>query len=274
MTGPATTVNMNPIRCGSFTSSEIFKLLSLDKAGKNPGDPYYTYIAECNAERKLNRSIDNELDAKPLTWGTACEKYFFNKNMSTEYKHTSSEAVQHPTIPYWVGSPEGNKFDEGKTLYEMKSPMTLKSFCRLVLPIYEGLTGQQAMDAIRNDYIDETGFKHAKHKDGQKYFWQTVSNSILTNSKYGELIVCAPYKSELEGIRDVVRNWGGDAAGFFWIDRAQDDELPWLHDNGYYKNINTIRFEVSQADKDKLTEVVERAGQLLIPYQKLLPEAE
>lgn len=268
-----TTTNMNPLRCGSFTSSEIFKLLAKGKEKGSMGAPCLTLIEECNMERRLNRSISNETDAKPLSWGKVCEKYVFSK-MDTSYKLASSEVVQHPKIKYWVGSPEGNKFDEGKTVYDIKCPMTLKSFCRLVLPIYEGLTGKAAIDAVRMDYVDKSGFTHDKHKDGEKYYQQIVSNAILTDSKWGELKVFAPFKSEIEAIKEVARNWDGDQNPFAWIHFAQEDGLPWIPDNGFYENINTIRFEIPQEDKDNLTAAVVRAGGMLKPYFTVSPPAE
>jgi hypothetical protein len=55
----------------------------------------------------------------------------------------------------------------------------------------------------------------------------------------------------------------GDSAGF-WLSMAKDDELPYLQDDGYYKNINIIRFEVPEADKLLLTKRVLEAGKYLI----------
>lgn len=45
-------------RIGRFTSSNIWKLTTLDRSGKSFGAPALTYIEEKRAERSLGRSID------------------------------------------------------------------------------------------------------------------------------------------------------------------------------------------------------------------------
>ena len=37
----------------------------------------------------------------------------------------SNKTISIPTIDYWVGSPDANKFDEGKTVVDIKCPITL-----------------------------------------------------------------------------------------------------------------------------------------------------
>ena len=141
----------------------------------------------------------------------------------------------------------------------------MKSFCQLVDPLYNGITGNAAMDAIRFGWIDGMGIEQKKHDDGETYYWQIVSNSILLNCKYGELIIFVPYRSQLEEIRELTQNYSGDQNPIAWINFAGDKSLPYLPDDGYYTNINIIRFEIPQSDKDSLTERVKEAGKLLIP---------
>lgn len=250
-----TTINTNILRVGNFTSSEIGNLMTSGKAKGTLGAPAKTYIEECNMERRLGRSISTEINSKATTWGKCLEHFVFEQ-LSTEYTLTSNKTFSHPLINYWFGSPDGHKYDEGKTVMDIKCPLTLKSFCQLVNPIYEGLTGMQAINAVRDN-----------HKEGDKYFYQLVSNAILTESNYAELIVFCPYKSQLEEIREHSRNWDGeDQSRFAWINFALDDELPYLPDGGFYKNINIIRFEVPQSDKQELTNRVIEAGRMLIMY--------
>jgi hypothetical protein len=118
-----------------------------------------------------------------------------------------------------------------------------------VQPLYDGLTGMDAMNAIREN-----------HKDGDKYYYQLVSNACISGSKYAELIVYMPYESELPEVKALAEG----NPDCYWIWAALENELPFLKDGGYYQNLNIIRFEVPQADKDFLTECVEKAGQLLI----------
>jgi len=183
-----------------------------------------TYIREKNMERRSGRSLNVESNARPLTWGKAIEKRLFDV-MGTEYILCSDKTLEHPNIPFWKGSPDGRKEDEGITVVEMKCPITMKSFFDLVDPLYDGFEGIIAMNMIRNGYTDKAGNEIPAHPDGEKYYWQVVSNAVLTGAKYGELIVYCPFKSELEEIRDFIRNpdnFDGDNARFVWINYAMD----------------------------------------------------
>lgn len=238
----------NQIRVGNLTSSEIVALTSFDRSGKSPGKPFFTYIEETNMERRLGRCLTSESSARPLIWGKLLEPRPFEQ-LGLEYSLNSDESITHPEINYWAGSPDGFKYVIEKTVLDIKCPITLKSFCQLVQPIYDGFEGMEAMNKIR-EY----------HKDGDKYYWQLVSNACITGSQFAELIVYAPYESEIEEIKRSAE--GVD--GCMWIQFATENELPFLKDGGYYKNLNIIRFEVPQGDKDFLTERVKLAGSMLI----------
>ena len=76
-----------------------------------------------------------------------------------------------------------------------------------------------------------------------------------------------PYLSELPTVRMMANNVPLDQQSkHYWIAFGNDDELPHLLDGGYYKNLNTIRFEVPEEDKRYLTQKVQDAGKLLKPY--------
>lgn len=242
----------NDERIGSFTSSKIGDLMTNGRKQGELGAPAKTYIAEKNMERRLQRSINTESNARPLSWGLLLEQHVFGI-LGLEYQLVSQQTIVHPEYHFWAGSPDANKFDEGGTVVDIKAPITLKSFCQLVDPIYDGLEGLEAMAAVRKN-----------HKSGDNYYWQLVSNGILTGSKYAELIVYAPYKSEL----DIIRNFANEHEiqnedKYYWISRAADDELPYLPDSGFYKNINIIRFEIPTEDIEALTERVVEASKLL-----------
>lgn len=234
-------ITLNKNRIGNFTSSEIYNLLTLAKNGKDLGKAALTYIEECNFERKLGRSLSSEINARPLIWGKLCEKRVFDC-LGLEYTECSTETIVHPEIPYWAGSADGIKHVEKRTCIDVKCPITLKSFC-------------QFADAL--SMLDV----RTNHKDGEKYYWQIVSNAILNNCDEGELVVYVPYQSELPTIRDMAIN---SELKTFFIMNGEDVELPYLIDGGYYKNINKIGFEIPQSDKDLLTDTVQRAGKLLI----------
>jgi hypothetical protein len=243
-------MNQNISRNGNFTSSEIFTLMTLAKDGKSFGKPALTYIDECNMERRLGRSLTDESNARPLTWGKLLEKRCFDL-LTTEYRLSSLDTLMHPTITYWAGSPDGNKFDEGGTVIDIKCPLTLKSFCQLV--------DSKDIGELRDN-----------HKDGEKFYWQLVSNAILTDCNHAELIVYVPYLKELNEIRELTQNYEGNPNKVAWINWAEDNEIPYLIEGGHYKNINIIRFGVPQSDKDLLTERVLKAGELLIKVPELV----
>lgn len=242
----------NDIRAGKFTSSEIVALTKLGKDKVSFGAPAMTYISETNMERRLGRSLEVEENARPLTWGKLVEQRAFEL-LGLEYSLVSDSTLIHPEYPFWVGTPDGEK-KKDNTIIDIKCPITLKSFCQLVDPLYNGLTGMDAMNAIREN-----------HKDGDKYYWQLVSNACLKGSDYAELIVYMPYASELDEIRTLAQNVPSDLLSkHYWIAMALPDDLPYLLVGGYYKNLNIIRFEVPESDKDFLTAQVEKASELLV----------
>lgn len=245
----------NIARCGNFTSSEIAALMSRDRSGKEFGKPALTYIAETNMERRLGRSISNEVNARPLLWGKLLEGRVFDL-LGLEYTLTSKDTIVHPTIPFWAGSPDGGKYQPRKTVTDTKCPMTLKSFCLLV-DSYKAGGIEQVRDA---------------HPDGEKYYWQLVSNAILLGCDAAELIVYMPYHSELADIRMMVTILPGDQIGkYYWVASALDDELPYLVEGGYYQNLNILSFDVPESDKLLLAQSVEKAGKMLVPWPKSLP---
>jgi len=265
----------NPIRNGNFTSSEIVALTTFDKSGKKPGAPFYKYIEECNAERRLGRSITKEINALATSWGHLCEFYVHNNPnlLGLDYKYQSNQTLSHPTVSCWKGSPDHTHIFQESHLdaaCDTKCPYTLESFVKLVQPLYDGLEGLQYFDAIRNGYTDKYGKKHDPHKDGEKFYWQIVSNSCIARTKYGELIIFCPYQSEL----DAIRRMADGRAEFYRFWQMPDEQLPYLVDGGYYKNINKVRFEVPHADKFFLHSRVELAAKELIPFETVVPSEQ
>jgi hypothetical protein len=252
------TINNSHFRGGNFSSSAIAKLMSRAKNGIDFGTPALTYIHEKNLERYLCRSISNESNGKETRWGNLLEPYVFNLDgLGLEYTLTSKTTTMHPEIPYWCGSADGCKED---TVYDIKAPFTPKSFAQLVLPLYLGFTGIDAIKAIMNGF-EHNGIKFKAQDKAEDYYWQLISNAILNNKTFAELIVYMPYQSELLNIRQLCDEK--------WLDYLGDDEIPCIPDGGYFRNLNIIRFEVPQADKDLLTETVLKAGRMLVERPNL-----
>lgn len=270
-------------RNGCFTSSEIVALLSMGsrdmteqeleqqkkdnpKSRKKtiecwPGKAAITYINQCNMERRLGRSLDGELDAKPTNWGKFVEPLLFQL-LDGDYTYNSSDTLTHPELPYWRGTPDGFKITENKTVVDAKCPFTLESFCKLVGPLYNDFDGMGAMNALREGYADKTGLFQPGHPDAEKYYWQLVSNAIIDDCSHAELIVYCPYESELSVIQAAAVESGNPSA--YFIANGSQKSLPYLKDGGFYQNINIFSFEIPESDKNLLTETVKRAAAYLI----------
>jgi len=230
------------LRTGSFTSSEIGALMTEGKAKGSFGAPALTYIEEKNMERRLGRALKNEPDAKPLDWGHLCEGFVFEM-LGIEYSTQSKQTIVHPDFDCWVGTPDSVCYQEYNTAVDVKSPFTLKSFCQLV----DGWKAN-GIQGIRDN-----------HKEGDKYYWQIVSNAILTRCSEGELIVFCPLESQVSGL--VQR--GIDQ--YDWLMYAGMENLPWLPDNnGHYNSLNKFRFPIPEADRKLLTNRVVEAVKMLV----------
>lgn len=241
----------NEARIANFTSSKIAALNSVSKDKKGFGKPALTYIAETNMERRLGRSLNDESNARSLTWGKLLERLAFEK-LPLQYTLNSTDTITHPIYDFWSGSPDGFKGED--TVVEIKAPFTLKSYCQLVEPLAIGLSGIDAMNHIRDN-----------HSSGEDYYWQIVSNAILSGRKYGELVVFMPYLSEIPEVMEMAQNVEPELLhNHYWIAMAKDGDLPYLLDGGYYKNLNTITFEIPESDKELLTANVVNASKLLI----------
>ena len=109
-------------RYGNFSSSEIYKLVSMGKRkmtqseldarpkkGKGSSTTLIecpnefselglTYIEEKQMERRLKRRLSNDHHSRPTTWGKVVEPYVFDK-LPFDYRLVSTERMAHPTIP-------------------------------------------------------------------------------------------------------------------------------------------------------------------------------
>lgn len=274
---------LSKTRDGNFTSSEIINLLSTTsrpmtedelklhlaenpKSKKKnidawPGKAAVTYLNQCNMERRLGRSLDSELDAKPTNWGKFLEPLLFQL-LDGDYTYNSSDTLVHPECDFWLGTPDGFKITENKTVVDAKCPFTLESFCNLVSPLYEDYQGMDAMRALIDGYTGKNGLFHPPHKDAEKYYWQIVSNACIDDCTHGELIVYCPYESELSVIQSVAVNSGNPSA--YFIANGSTKTLPYIKDDGFFRNINIISFEIPESDKKLLTETVKNASKYLI----------
>jgi hypothetical protein len=222
-------------------------------------------------EHFFKRKLENDTDVLAFSWGKLCEVFVHNL-LPNQYVFHSDKTLEHPTIPSWVGTPDGSKRNRSKiqTVTDIKCPLTLKSFFALIRPIYEWdgyrakklakIDGMEVMNRIRFGYTDSNGMKWPKHKDGDKFYWQLVSNACITGAKFAELIIFVPYIEQLEKITTYNRSLDEP---YWLVERAKEGELPYIYKQSGVKNINVIRFEVPQADKDFLKSRVNLAIDLI-----------
>jgi hypothetical protein len=223
------------MRAGTFSSSNIYKLMTNGKAADSLGKPALTYIEETRYEMRLGRSLSTDQSSRPALWGTFVESYVNDHHIGLEYELASTERITHSTMPRWTGAPDliGND-----CVGDIKCPQ-LKNFCELE-------------KSFKNDSLRE---------DFPEYYWQLVSNAILTGKSHAELIVFCPYQEELDAIRSAVLDQGNTR--FYFIANAKDEELPYLINGGYYKNVMRYKWLVTEEERYELEKRVDLAIFLL-----------
>jgi hypothetical protein len=261
----------NEFRIGRFTSSSIHRLtgwgkreMSKEELAARPksgagssvkfidcptvfDSTALEYIKEKNIERKLGRSLSMNRSGKSALWGHYLQQRVHDM-LDTGYELIEDRTIEHPTIKCWAGSPDNRNIRESVAgdikCYEPKN------FCNYV----------DCLSAIQPDNNTEL----FKFEFPQEY-WQLVSSSILLDTKHIEAIVYMPYFSELEAIRESVDQLDSedDQRKYGFIKHSSYNELPYIEDGAFYKNLNVFRFTPPQSDKDFLTERVIAAGKLL-----------
>jgi hypothetical protein len=225
------------MRTGNFTSSEIWKLTTKDRSGKGFGKPALTYIDEKADEAIVGRSLSQNNGSRETAWGTFVETIAFTK-LPFNYRLISKDRYKHSSIDNWSGMPDIIYQD---CVGDIKCPFTIKSYMNLY-----------KINSIKS-------FKER----ADEYYWQLVSNSVLTNSTFAELIIYCPYKSELDEIREAAENFDGDQNQVAFINWATDEQLPYLPDGGLIENLKIFKFEVPEFDKKMLTDCVKTSNILL-----------
>lgn len=232
-------------RTANFSSSSIWKLTKSGRGKDNYfGSPAINYIEEKRMESRLELPLFCEHNAKPTNWGKLVEGIAF-EYLPMEYRLVSDTRYYHKSVSNWTGATD---VLSSNVCGDIKSPFTRKSFCKLVDAMKEGA------GALKN--------QNGSNDDGHKYYWQIVSNCILTGKEEGGLFVYCPYQSDLLAIRTRAAAWSGDENMTF-INYMNDDELPYIKDGGHYKDYNELIFTAPKEDIEFLTERVTKATELL-----------
>jgi hypothetical protein len=224
------------MRTGAFTSSSIYLLMTNNKTKDGFGVPAITYIKGKQRELLLGRNLQKERSSRPTSYGKLVESRVFNL-LGTEYTLRSDERDIHPEIERWTGAADMVTTDK---VCDIKCPFSLNVYC------------DKADIMIANDV-------EALKKEFPENYWQLVSNSILTGKPIAELIIYCPYIRELNEIKETQHEYDGNLNDIAWINWAADEELPYLIEGNYYKNLYKMEWEVSAEDKALLTERVKMA---------------
>lgn len=219
---------------------------------------FYSYIEEKFREYKLNRSINTDVNTRPIVWGKVLEMYVFKHKLGLEYTEMNERGrLFHADIENWCGVPDSMK---NKTVVtDTKCPSSMVNFCNLVDDMAAGLEQ----------------FK----KNQKEYYYQLVSNAILTGVKKAELIVYVPYEKDLLSLFNYVDNLDNNALKplklverniefiFYELLNFQDGEnyapnIPYLPEGSKYKDLNKFEFDIPEADIKFLTQRVKKASEL------------
>lgn len=225
-------------RAGNFTSSQIWKLMTNDRSGKGIGARGLTYIAEKKMEARLGRQLEKETVARSATWGTFVQHRVTNTLLDMGCKPTKDIRRTHPIIKNWTGSEDYLRSD---AVGEVKC-FELKNFCI-------------THDAAR------AGYEILK-KACPETFWQLISNAILNNMSKAELCLYVPYKKELNEIREEAKMSADETVKWLAFN-VNDDQLPYLMEGKYYKNLTTFSFDIDPADIEALTARIKMANKIM-----------
>jgi len=217
----------------------------------SPGVPFYTYVEECRMERFFKHTLENDTEVKAMAWGKLCETVVHNL-LPNDYILHSDETEIHPLYPEWRGTPDGTKLEPQSevidTVTDIKCPLSRKGFYNLIKRLYHF----DGIDVVKKKNIDGNEIIQLIRKDskeGEKYYWQLISNACILGAKFAELIVFMPYFEDLEKIQ----LYNSQLVEPYWlVARAKDEELPYIDKETGIESINIIRFEVPSEDKEYL----------------------
>lgn len=265
----------NKERIGSFTSSQIYKLIKQGSRPmteqelvvfkkdnptsrkKNIDDGFaelgLTYIQEKQIERRMGRSLEVDAYSRDMTWGLFLEQRVHSFLFDNDYKLLSKETKSHPTIGYWSGSAD---------------------LVKAAVKVGDIKCYQPKNFALLTDAILLQDIENFKSKFPKEY-WQLVSNAIIHGVPNAESISYMPYQSELNELRESADSYDdpGNEWKYRFITESLDNALAYLPDNGYYNNLNRFEFEIPQQDKDFLTSRVIEAGKLLLGTGEIKQES-
>jgi len=268
-------------RIGRFTSSNIWKLTTVgtrkmteselkEHKKQNPksmkkniddgfGAPALTYIEEKRAERTLGRSLDLGKGSSSTLWGKVIEYYCHKFELGYEYSLVSKKTIVHPKYNFWSGTPD---FRKPKTTGDIKCNEPKRHF-ELTMNLLK----------VKSGLITLNEFKELE----KEVYWQVVSNCILDNNPFGEIVSYTPTHEQLLLIRDdwEVDNYVSglnktlsehlevDFQAFHYLINKPDHNLSYIPNFSKFPNCEKFEFEVPIEDKIYLAKRVIDANKLL-----------
>lgn len=223
-------------RWGRFTSSNVHKLIKLDKKGDFQATGI-TYMQEKSIERKMKSCLDGGAHTQALAWGNFMELVVYSI-LGVEYQISSKDTSLHPIHGnYWSGSKD--LFTVDNKTGKMQSIAEIKCYQKKNFALYTDCILKKDIELFKEEFPKE--------------YWQIVSNCCIEGVDIGEAITYMPYMSEYEVIKEMAEDYdGADAWKYKFIRDLPIEDLPFLPDNGYYKNINKFAFIVPDEDKKLL----------------------
>lgn len=238
----------NKKRMAHFTSSNAYKLMTQNRKKDGFGAPALSYIKEKQIEKRMQSCLDGGGYTQALAWGNFMELVIYNI-LGMHYQIASKDTVLHPKYgKFWSGSVD--LFTENPKTKVKESIAEIKCYQKKNFALYSDCLLKKDVDLFRDEFPKE--------------YWQIVSNAIIHDVEIGEAIVYMPYVSEAEEIKQMASDYEGDDKWMYrYIEERPVNELPFLPDNGYYKNICKFAFIIPQEDKDLLTQRMIEASKLL-----------
>lgn len=264
-----TQVYLDQTRHLRFTSSKVHNLTSTNRGGTGPGQPFFTLCEEVYFRHLLDRDLEVEAYSRPMAWGEYVERYVFEL-LGWEYSLESKVQFTHPEkdlAQWWSGRPDVLRHQPVKAVGDVKCPQP-KNYAFMVDLFLKPWTTGEKLEFMKKD------------KDLKKYYWQLVSNAILTDCEFAQLIVFLPTEMQLEEIRHQANSIDEESlpAGrtiwdYKFIADNPKHKLPHIANSSLLKPLYSFEFEVPEEDKILLTERVQLARDTVKGYlEKFMSE--
>jgi hypothetical protein len=239
-------------RAGAFTSSEIYKLVARHKKTGEYLVSRDSYINKVFMELQYNCPMSSYGDSRPTIWGKLLEKWYMAQiELGTP---TPTDTLTHPECPLWKGTPD-MIYKQEKMVGDLKCPSDLERF------------------AIAYECKGDIDKLRATYKEGEKYYWQLMSNAVLTGSDKCKLVFYVPSEADIEEPKTGIRAYSDDGEGkHHWVLFSNYYELPHVPKESSLPNQVVIEWQVDKIERQQLiNDVLSAADEVT---SKLFPKKD